>query len=77
MFDLDPFVTLPGGAQVVRSDCPVGVGLAAGDALRWTSDAGGQGSVGHENGCVAKGTRGAPYSDYGLGGGWQLCFADQ
>ena len=35
-----------------------------------------QGSVGRrDNGCAAKGTCGLPFSGYGLGGGWELCFA--
>eukprot|EP01045_Picozoa_sp_COSAG04_P039024 COSAG04_NODE_10732_length_756_cov_5.818874_1_plen_118_part_00 len=66
------FVTLPGGEQLGGSDCPVGAGLAAGDALSWTSSGSGQGGA---NGCAAKGTCGLPYSRDGLGGGWQLCFA--
>ena len=50
--------------------------LAAGDALSWTSNNQGQGSLGHHNnGCAAKGTCGAPFILHGLGGGWQLCFA--
>ena len=73
------YVTLPapGGARHGGSDCPVGAGLAVGDALSWTSNGSLQGSVGSDdNGCAAKGTCGLPYSDYrGLGGGWQLCFA--
>ena len=50
--------------------------IPSGDALSWTSDATYQGSVGsdYDNGCAAKGTCGLPYSDDGLGGGWQLCF---
>ena len=71
----------PGGAQLGGSDCPVGAGLAAGGALSWTSNGVHQGNYGrnhggnHDNGCAAKGTCGLPYSSYGLGGGWQLCFA--
>ncbi len=79
VFDLDTFgsdyVTLPGGEQLGGSDCPAGAGLAAGDALSWSSDKYGQGNYGGDNGCAAKGTCGLPYSSYGLGGGWQLCFA--
>mgnify|MGYP004358302859 CR=1 FL=1 len=53
-----------------------GAVLVPGDAIAWTSDIFGQGSVGHhDNGCAAKGTCGLPYSHDGLGGGWQLCFA--
>ena len=84
VFDLDSrntahgdYVTLPGGEQFGGSDCPVDAGLAVGDALSWTSNAvfqGGQTSQGG-NGCAAKGTCGPPYSENGLGGGWQLCFA--
>ena len=59
----------------------VDLALSPGDALSWTSDGMNQGSVGcdrmycHDNGCAAKGTCGAPYSQHGLGGGWQLCLA--
>ena len=72
------YVTLPGGAQLGGSDCPVGAGLVAGDALSWTSDSSREGSVGSsngDNGCAAKGTCGLPFSRHGLGGGWQLCVA--
>eukprot|EP01045_Picozoa_sp_COSAG04_P022745 COSAG04_NODE_2615_length_3851_cov_1.872601_2_plen_270_part_00 len=72
-------VRLPGGAAHYGSDCPEGAALAPGDAIAWTSDNGnGQGTVGHPNydsGCAAKGTCGLPYSERGLGGGWELCFA--
>ena len=46
-------------------------------ALSWTSNGAVQGSVGsgYDNGCAAKGTCGLPFHYYGLGGGWQLCFA--
>ena len=70
------YVTLPGGARHGGSDCPEGAALAPGDALSWTSNDRHQGTVGYDdNGCAAKGTCGLPWSDYGLGGGWQLCFA--
>eukprot|EP01045_Picozoa_sp_COSAG04_P037768 COSAG04_NODE_9813_length_830_cov_1.240766_1_plen_187_part_00 len=64
------------GAQLGSSDCPVGAALAVGDALSWTSDGAYQGSVAGlpDNGCAAKSTCGLPYSNQGLGGGWQLCF---
>ena len=82
VFDLNPYhtndhLTLPDGAQLGGSDCPVGAGLAAGDALSWTSNGANQGNYGgeYENGCAAKGTCGLPNSILGLGGGWQLCFA--
>eukprot|EP01045_Picozoa_sp_COSAG04_P010935 COSAG04_NODE_688_length_11148_cov_2.882071_3_plen_214_part_00 len=69
-------VTLPGGAAHTGSDCPEGAALAHGDAIAWTSSGSSQGSVGHDdNGCAAKGTCGLPWSGYGLGGGWELCFA--
>ena len=80
----DDYVTLPGGAQRFGSECPVEAALAAGDALRWTSNGGYQGSVGcpsnfcssgNDNGCAAKGTCGLPFSWDELGGGWELCFA--
>ena len=68
------YVTLPGGAHLGGSDCPVGAALATGDALSWTSTGTAQGSVGSQsgdNGCAAKGTCGLPYSQHGRGGGWQ------
>ena len=41
------------------------------------ADGSDQGNYGgsFDNGCAVKGTCGVPYSGYGLGGGWQLCFA--
>ena len=71
-------VTLPGGARYYESDCPEGAVLTTGDVLGWASDGAQQGSVGlgqNDNGCAAKGTCAAPFSQHGLGGGWQLCFA--
>ena len=72
----DP-VTLPDGAAHGGSDCPEGAALATGAAIAWRSDYNRQGSVGNpnDNGCAAKGTGGLPYSERGLGGGWELCFA--
>ena len=87
VFDLSgtatDYVTLPGGEQLGGSVCAVGAALATGDTLSWTSDKEFQGSVGnqpgwggeYDNGCAAKGTCGLPFSQDGLGGGWQLCFA--
>ena len=82
VFDTDhgDSVTLPGGARHGDSDCPEGAALAPGDAIAWTSNAAHQGSVGapsgyNGNGCAAKGTCGLPFSQHGLGGGWELCFA--
>eukprot|EP01046_Picozoa_sp_COSAG06_P038786 COSAG06_NODE_4509_length_4193_cov_11.274792_2_plen_387_part_00 len=76
-------VTLPGtlpDAEHEGSDCPVGAVLAPGDAIAWTSNTGNQGTVGcsgtySDNGCAAKGTCGLSWSQDGLGGGWQICFA--
>eukprot|EP01045_Picozoa_sp_COSAG04_P019454 COSAG04_NODE_1890_length_5298_cov_7.441239_2_plen_625_part_00 len=58
IFDLDSqsgkdYVTLPGEEWPGHggSDCPVGVALAPGDAIAWTSDGSIQGSVGC-NGCA-------------------------
>ena len=69
-------VTLPDGSSHGGSDCPAGAVLAAGGSVGWASDGGWQGSLGHhDNGCVAKGLCGLPYSAHGLGGGWQICFA--
>ena len=58
----------------------MGAVLASGDAIAWHSNNAAQGSVGcagscGDNGCVAKGTCGLPFSECGLGGGWELCFA--
>ena len=58
----------------------MGAVLASGDAIAWHSGDRSQGSVGYpygnyDNGCVAKGTCGLPFSEYELGGGWELCFA--
>ena len=71
--DSGDIVTLPGVRALYGSECPVGAGLAAGDALSWTSDGRYQGGGG--NGCGAKGTCGLPYSTWDVGGGWKLCFA--
>jgi hypothetical protein len=68
-------VTLPDGSSHHYSDCPAGVALAAGGSVGWTSDGDTQGSVGRtSNGCDAKGLCGMPWSHFGLGGGWQICF---
>ena len=69
-------VTLPDGSRHYGSDCPAGALLAAGGSVGWASDGSYQGSVGHyANGCDAKGLCGLPFSEDGLGGGWQICFA--
>ena len=70
---------IPGAFSCIGSD-QVGVALAPGDAISWHSDGNLQGSTGsvnidYDNGCAAKGTCGLPYSAFGLGGGWELCFA--
>ena len=70
-------VTLPGGARHGGSDCPVGAELEPGLTV-WRSDAVQQGNPGDvgsdDNGCGAQGTCGLPFSEPGLGGGWQICF---
>jgi hypothetical protein len=61
-----------------ESDCPVGTMLPPGGTLRWISNYKRQGSTGNfDNGCAAKSFCGVPYmySDRGLGGGWDICFA--
>ena len=69
-------VTLPDGSSHGGSDCPAGAVLAAGGSVGWASDGGGQGgNLGDDNGCGAKGLCGLPFSNDGLGGGWQICFA--
>ena len=87
VFDMEngpDYITLPDGSQHSGSDCPAGAALTAGDGVSWTSNGGGyQGSVScntgycgdTDNGCVAKGTCGLPWSLADLGGGWQICFA--
>ena len=61
------------------SDCPVGAVLSPGDSVGWASDGVQQGNSGNgegfDNGCAANGLCGLPESRYGLGGGWQICFA--
>ena len=76
----DDAITLPDGTRRGDSSCPVGAILASGDTVGWASDYHDQGSVGQEehswdNSCAAKGTCGLPWSETGLGGGWQICFA--
>lgn len=74
-------VTLPDGSEHCGSDCPMGVVLAPGDTVTWRSDPTSQGSGGRDssqptwrgNGCADKGLCGLPYSEMGLGGGWQIC----
>ena len=60
------------------SDCPVGAVLPAGGSVGWISNGGCQGScpgsIGNTH-CHALGTCGLRYSNDGLGGGWQICFA--
>jgi hypothetical protein len=78
--DIDAFSHEILGDSHRGSDCPRGAALAPGapDALRWESSGNQQGSVGRtdfDNGCAGKGTCGLPYSGYGLGGGWIVCFA--
>ena len=69
------------GVRVARISANGDRALPPGDAIPWTSDGSDQGSVccSHctclDNGCAAKGTCGLPYSNDGLGGGWELCFA--
>ena len=70
------FVTLPGDSVHTESDCPVGMMLAPGDYVRWVSNTIYQGGMGrdlctdsgchhHDNGCVAKGLCGLPWTCYG------------
>ena len=72
VFDIRPsptdsrdYLTLPDGSRHSGADCPAGAALAAGQRLAWHSDGENQGYDGN----------GLPYSDYGAGGGWQVCFA--
>ena len=80
VFDLQHGVTHPDYVNGhAESNCPEGEAHAPGDAITWHSNVAGQGSAGNEpgyhNGCAAKGTCGLPWSERGLGGGWELCFA--
>ena len=65
-----------------RIYCPAGVRIILGDQVSWTSSGSDQGNYGpghggfQENGCTAAGTCGLPHSDFGLGGGWQICLGD-
>ena len=69
-------VTLAGLSPHDMSDCPVGAVLTPGQVVGWESSATDQGSVGdNDNGCAAKGSCGLQYSQSGIGGGWQICFA--
>jgi hypothetical protein len=83
VFDICPlsldFLTLPDGVKHHGSDCPAGVSLATDSTVTWSSDDIAQGSVGDHlmeplTDCDAMGTCGVPFSQYGLGGGWEICF---
>ena len=56
---------MPDGTPHSASDCPVGAHVAPGQTLTWHSDSNGQGSHGD----------GLPWSQDGVGGGWQICVA--
>lgn len=61
------------------SNCPTGEALVAGDSILWTSGHGCQGGGGCSvsNGCASAGLCAEqPFSEEGLGGGWQICFAE-
>ena len=64
-------LTLPCGRPLGRplgcpvgAGCPIGAVLAGGQTLAWHSNDQDQGANGG----------GLPYSSYGAGGGWQICF---
>ena len=61
-------LTLPDGSQRNGADCPAGAVLMGGQTLSWASDLNDQGTE-DEN------ANGVPHSAHGLGGGWQVCFA--
>jgi hypothetical protein len=61
-YDSVDYVILPDGSRHGGSDCPVGAALSPGDSVGWASNDIWQGSA-------------PTYSMYGLGGGWQICFA--
>ena len=65
------FLTLPDGSTYHTADCPTGTVLAAGQTLAWHSDRNNQGITLHDK--YGHGD-GLPYSAYGAGGGWQICF---
>jgi hypothetical protein len=85
VFDMDTFhvgsdyVTLPDGSRHGGSDCPAGAVLPPGGAVGWHSDGESQGigGSGSNNNCGEsnRGPCGLPYSSYGIGGGWEICFA--
>ena len=60
-------LTLPSGRVVNFGYCPVGLVLTPGQTLAWTSNGQCQGGRGTGANCG---------STSGLGGGWQICFAD-
>eukprot|EP01050_Picozoa_sp_SAG11_P014115 SAG11_NODE_1706_length_4412_cov_3.163691_3_plen_352_part_00 len=53
--------------ESVESGCPIGASLSTGDVLTWASDGRYQGD--NHGGAL-------PMSVDGLGGGWQICFAE-
>jgi hypothetical protein len=58
------YLALPDGSKHYRDDCPAGAALGPEGSLRWHSTDTGEGSGGN----------GLPWSGYGVGGGWQVCF---
>ena len=63
--------------------CPVGAVLSPGDTVTWLSNDAGQGTQQSSPGCGQVECScdkqeppicGLPWSDFGLGGGWGICF---
>jgi hypothetical protein len=76
--DINPnAMRCPGCTTHFDSDCPMGFSLRTGDYVRFRTDGNWQGTVGrYDDGCQAKGTCGLPWSENGLGGGWEICFPE-
>lgn len=81
------YITLSGeygGTTHRGSACPVNAALVPSDNVRWRSGDANQGNYGpahngspsgYDNRCATASLCGLPWSHDGLGGGWQVCFA--
>jgi len=73
--------SLCGYDQCYERDTWEGHALFLGEIVGWVSDQYNQGSCGRQGcddlppPCEAENLCGLPYSDYDLGGGWEVCFA--
>ena len=78
VFDTSFDIVTLDGSRYDHSNCPHGAALAVGGSVGWESNGANQGNAGDDvaaGGCDAVGLCGLPYSEDGLGGGWQICFA--